>query len=826
MAKVSETPGCQGCPLARLYPQNNFVPLQLGGSKRLAIGESPGEEESIQLRPFVGAAGKWLEGMYRKAGIQKDEVTLVNCINCRPPDNVFPTDSDARSYISEAEAATAVAHCLEAHVWPVVRGRDWERIDLLGGHALHYIAGKDGIFTWRGSPVAVKGEAKPRCVPTLHPSYIARDQSMIPVVVNDFKKNTNVPPEHYDVSPSLEALRAFTATEFAFDIENDPKTSEVFLVGLTSKAFTAVVVPFHGAYREEIKRIFASAKVIYGQNIIQHDLPILALEQNHRVTVSDDCQVWDIMLLQHLLFPDLPHDLEFIASQFTNKPCWKHEGRGNPAKGIPHASDYWEKRNARDTDVTWQIGKVLVPMAKAAGVADLYNYVQWPLGRICRLMRDTGFKVDPNRIGAVRTQLKADMAAEEGHLPEKLRTHMVPIRKRQRAPEGTLSPKTGKPIKFVMVDAEEELVPWASSLVVQAYLYDELKLPQQLHVKTGEITVDKTALEKLYRKTQKREIRAINKLRKYATLINSFCKETMQSVSRMYPHFNVHGTSSGRLSSSDPNLQNIPEAARYIYVPSHAGWKIVEADFSGIENRLVAYFAGDQERLARLAQPGFNEHKFIASMFFNIPYETIEKDNDKDAPYGKAKRINHGTGYGMGAQKISKLYDMEFKEVKDLLFKWKQINACTVRWQSEVGERAKSAGLLTTPFARKRWFYTSSYFTESLSFLPQSSAADIIFRAMLGLMYERIGWPVERVLKVVGHVKAIPQPARLLLQVHDSLLFECPGELVDTLVATIKYVMEQPWPELGGLIIPVEVKVGNSWGETKPYTLPALKAAA
>jgi DNA polymerase I-like protein with 3'-5' exonuclease and polymerase domains len=88
---------------------------------------------------------------------------------------------------------------------------------------------------------------------------------------------------------------------------------------------------------------------------------------------------------------------------------------------------------------------------------------------------------------------------------------------------------------------------------------------------------------------------------------------------------------------------------------------------------------------------------------------------------------------------------------------------------------------------------------------------------MLALMYERIGWPLEKVLRVVDVVKPLPQPAQLLIQVHDSLIVECPEELVPEVVRVLRKVMTQPWKELGGFTIPIGVKVGNSWGEAETY---------
>lgn len=266
--------------MAAKFPTNAFVPAKIGSGKRLVVAEAPGENEALQGEPLVGTAGKWFDAMLRKARVNRDELTLLNVINCHPPQNIFPTDPEAKSYISAADGEASVQHCLKAHVWPLLKGREWARVDLLGEKALRYIAGKQGgIFQWRGSPMAIPelGD-KPIAIPTIHPAAIARDQSLIPVVINDLKKATILAPEDYQILPSLDDVRAFTATEFAFDIECSMATREITLVGLSSKLGKAIVIPFRGAYKAELKRIFKDATVLYAHNGIAFDVPILFKE--------------------------------------------------------------------------------------------------------------------------------------------------------------------------------------------------------------------------------------------------------------------------------------------------------------------------------------------------------------------------------------------------------------------------------------------------------------------------------------------------------------------------------------------------------------------
>jgi len=1051
----------------------------MGRGLRLVIAEAPGEVEAQRGLPLVGGSGSWLRGkelgstnvwrggMLGKAGIRDEDVSFVNCIQCQPPDNNFPTDSKSRRYISRQAAYDAVSHCYKAHVEPVLRARPWTRIDILGDKPLQFIAGKsDGISKWRGSPLPIPALGpNPITVPTFHPAYIMRNQVYYPVAVNDLRKTLEVPPEHYNLRPSLEDVQNFTATTFAFDIET-PKYREmgehapIEMIGLSDSNYHAIVAPCRGAYLVELKRIFRNAKAVISQNGTQFDLP--QLKEKLGVTISADCQEWDIMLMHHLLFPDYEHDLGFIGSQLTNHPAWKDD------------KSEFERYCARDTAITFECWQVLLPMLRREKMEDLYNLVSIPLGRICYLMHKTGIKIDPNNIGKVRAEILAEIKQKELLLPEQMRTYSKPCNKNEKAPPGYINPKTGKPGKIIKIASTKEVVPWNSPLVRQKFLYGteepwQLGLEVQLN-EEGNPTTGKQALDKLYGRTKNAAILALRQLGTLSELESTFCKQELLKVDRHHPHFNVHGTSQARLSSSNPNLQNCPESARYIYVPSHAGWKLIDCvtpltrilkadltwdearninigdeligfdeeqregvygrrlrkscvtnvrkiqkhcyrlitdqgtlvvsgnhsflkknsnngsnyewgkavdlkvgdklaflfkpwqtdfsydagwlagffdgegyvhsgtqfgfgqnpgqalekakrlllergfscnesgkskcrkmfvtddkafsafrllgsirpcrllpklkfegskfwgrksepatvnkiefvnvqdviaiettthtliaegflshncDFSQIENRLTAFFAGDKERLKRFDTiKDFSEHKFAASRFLGIPYDAVVKDNSKDAPYGKAKRIVHLTNYGGGALKIAKINDMDFKETKQIQEVWKAEIKATIDWQTRTAEQAKRQGWLRNPFGRKRDFFTSAYFCESLSFIPQSTAAEIILRVMIALMYERVGWPEDKVKKVVQVYHPLPMPARLLLQVHDSLVLECPSEQVEEVVRILYKVMMQPWPELNGFSIPISVKVGDDWGSAKDYVLSYETAAA
>jgi uracil-DNA glycosylase family 4 len=773
------------------------VAPRLGSNLRLEVGDFPGKIAAELGHPLGGGSGGWLRAMYSKAGLKEEENSVLNVIQCKQEEEEFPRHEHE-----------AIEHCRKAHVEPFLHIRPWKRVDVFGEYPLKYVLGKSiEITRWRGSLLEVPALSSQRiAIPTFHPRYIAKDQAMFPVAINDLRKNLDVEPEHYTLFPSLDDVRRFTSTVFAFDIETNGWTKEINIVGLCSKDYEVVVVPFTGEYIDELRRIFANATEVIGQNLVQFDLPVLA-HNGVYIRGPKDCMVWDTMLMHHLRFPTFPHDLEFIGKQFTNKGSWKADKVS------------FETYCARDVDVTWRSFHPLLSLLRQAGLEDTYKYVSWPIGKICRLMTDTGLSRSFNRIAKLRDELKESIKVQEGLLPGHLRSNVVYKNKRRPAPEGTLNEK-GKPVKYVYEPVPEIEVPWRSPAIKMRFLYEELRdakgkrLEVIKHVKTKQPTTDKNALDKLYVRHKLPELRALKELQRCSTLLNNFAKEDLKVNDVIHPSFNVHGTETGRLSSSGPNIQNQPPTVRYTYVPRKQGGRIISVDYSGIENRAVAWLAKDRKRSKWFESSDFSEHKYLAGLIEGIPYEDVIKSKDKDSPYAMAKVVVHGSDRLMGSKKIAAQYDIILEEVKRFQSIWKDEISDTIAWQKRVGESAARIGWLANPFNRKLWLWESNSITRAVSFMPQSTAADIIFRAMIALMYLRIDWPEEWARKVAPYVEPLPEGVLLLAQVHDELL--CETENADQVKPTLEVltrVMTQPWPELDGLSLPIGTADGDSWGD-------------
>lgn len=531
--------------------------------------------------------------------------------------------------------------------------------------------------------------------------------------------------------------------------------------------------------------------------------------------------------------------------------------------------------NARDTEGAFQINTHLDALLDRWGLTSLYWNVAVPISYICRDISDAGLRINTALIGEIREELGSEVIQLERTLPDGLIPFERPCNRNVPAPPNTYKPKVfkckgskkagtghdttlvtvhapgrieqcpdcGKEIsspklvlvKQIKVPSTETIRPYASQKQVIAYARaHKLKVP--MNRKRGTEAADKQAMSGWARTHP--EFRIVHEIKENNTLINTFAKESMLKQSRLYFRLNPVGTSEGRFSSSgqrkgiDPNIQNQPPSIRKIYIPDDPEFRFVELDYSGGENWLTAWLAKDQKRLARLGTPGYNEHLDLARQLFDCPDLTKSEEDVREfwgqrlsgfRCYDIAKHANHGSNYGMTWVKLQEYLEsvgifFTAKQCKDVLGIRADMNPDTVRWQNETIEMAKRDGFLRNVFGRIRWFSSRFVSTESLAFLPASTLADIIIRAMIGHYPER--FPNECVALGLTHVGTMEPNWRISAQIHDSLVLQGPGDL--TQVHRSAIIMEQPWKELQGFALKVGVKVGEpggSWGSLKTVTL-------
>lgn len=708
---VPKPPGCAGCPLEKIGV--GFVPFQLRKGPILMVGEQPGEDEAASGQCFTGGSGQWLRSLCRNAGIDFDQVSLTNTVLCNTRQdgaNIYPLSPDWH-LTSRQDAELAIKHCTETYLWPNITRSGKERVFAIGAQALKQLTGRDGIHTWRGSPLPLLGRMdRPRVIPTIHPAALMRQAKLSSVVVKDLRKSCILPPENYNLFPTLEELEAFKSRRFAFDLEWDGG-GNVTLCGLSDRFYTALVVPFHEPYLGILRRIFENATDIIGHNIIQADLPFI---ENLGWDVSR-AVIHDTMLKQHLVQPDYPHSLAFVASVLTNKVFWKGKWEAEEELGGEVSAQQWRSwdrpwglprelggymgchsaveafnlYNARDTDAEFQIDTPLSQLVTRYQLQDVYNYVSVPSAYICRSLGSQGLKLDTRRLGEVRSKLDSDILSLEAQLPEGLKPYDETVSCNIPAPPGTLRPRskvckgTGKlrhepytkeflqvgealcevcgrvmrsgklqEAKILKGTRQERVVPYNSPQKVQAYVAS-LELKEVYDTKTKRVTTGKKA-RKVWAKHHP-EFTLLGGLKQKKTLKDNFAKDALLEQERMFFRLLVHGTGEGRLSSKglrqgiDLNIQNQPKEFRKIYIPDHPDWGFLSLDVVQGENMLTCWLAKDWPRWERLQQPDYNEHSDLASRIFN---RKVIKGVQEDEPfYLVGKIFNHSKNYGAGARK-------------------------------------------------------------------------------------------------------------------------------------------------------------------------------
>ncbi|TWP08602.1 DNA polymerase I [TM7 phylum sp. oral taxon 350] len=303
-------------------------------------------------------------------------------------------------------------------------------------------------------------------------------------------------------------------------------------------------------------------------------------------------------------------------------------------------------------------------------------------------------------------------------------------------------------------------------------------------------------------------IEVIERYRELTKLINTYI-DTLPVLAdendRVHTTFNQNVVVTGRLSSTDPNLQNIPirtelgRKVREAFVPKE-GYTFIQADYSQFELRLAAVLAGDQEMV-----DGFNRdediHKRTAALVYGVPDNEVTKEMRRSA-----KVINFGILYGMSPRGLSVATKMSVKEAKDFIERYFKLRIKLKEYLDSIIDFAKQHGYVKTLFGRKRPandINSSNYMVaeaakrSTINMPIQGTEADLMKLSMIHLDEEL----EKRGLK-----------ARQIIQVHDSILLECPEDEVETVKELVKNVMENVYPKLG-IKLTVDVASGDNWGD-------------
>ncbi|MEE2789537.1 MAG: DNA polymerase I [Myxococcota bacterium] len=508
----------------------------------------------------------------------------------------------------------------------------------------------------------------------------------------------------------------------------------------------------------------------YGQNL-KYEWQILA----NTTDIQLDGVVCDAMLAAYLLEPGRRVGLDALSEDLLGHKMLTfgqvteaHQTKGQ-FKGVTleAATQY----AAEDADVALQVSDALTPKLKEEGLDDLLLSLEIPLARVLARMELTGILIDS-------ALLKAQSDAYEGRLAD-LTDRIYELA------EGPFN-----------IDSTKQLA---------SVLFDQLGLPSEKKTKTGHSTdagvlaklADLHALPALVL-----EYRHLRKLKN--TYLDTLPGLVHPKTGRLHSSFRQAVTATGRLSSSEPNLQNIPirtdegRAIRQAFIPQ-AGWSLLSADYSQIELRLLAHCSQD-EGLIQSFRDGADIHRRTAADVFNITESEVTPEQRR-----QAKSVNFGLMYGMSAFRLSNELKIPQSEARALIKRYFERYAGVKNYFDAAVEDARAAKKATTLLGRTRRLphidsksFTLRQQSERLAINTpiQGSAADILKLAML------------RVDRRLSREKA---QTRMLLTVHDELVFEvAPDETKDA----PRWIQEEMEAAMD-LSVPllVEVGMGAHWAE-------------
>jgi len=571
-------------------------------------------------------------------------------------------------------------------------------------------------------------------------------------------------------------------TTIAFDTETtsiDPTTAELVGISFAWTKGEAYYVPIPED-RAEAERIVAEFAPVLtdetvdkvGQNL-KYDMIVLK-----RYGCEVKGKLLDTMVMHYLLHPDKRHAMDLLSEQYLNyKPVPIKSLIGSGKKQLTMrevAVDKVVDYACEDADITLRLYHALWPELEEEELVELYETVEAPLIPVLRDMELEGINID------------ADFLTEYSKgLTEELHNIEREVYKIAGSEFNIGSPKQIGEILFGRMG-----VPYKGS-----------------KTKTGQFKTDEATLAEVAPDFP--IVKQILRHRSLSKLIGTYVDALpllMNEDGRIHSSFNQTIAATGRLSSANPNLQNIPvrtpEGAevRKAFIPRDQDHVLLASDYSQIELRLVAALSQDEGMLDAF-KTGKDIHTATAALIFNVPYEEVTR-----LQRYQAKTINFAILYGAGATRLTQELEISRAEASELIANYYERFTGLKQFMSGTVEQAREEGYVTTLLGRKRSLRDINSRSSVARALAermamntpiQGTAADMIKLAMIR---------IHKALREQGF------STRMILQVHDELVFDAPRDEVERVTPLIEELMREAIPNLDVPIV-VETGVGENWLE-------------
>ena len=607
--------------------------------------------------------------------------------------------------------------------------------------------------------------------------------------VSEFTRKTSETTSHFyqSVAPGM-ATKLFiknlmNQTAVCFDTETtglNPLTAELVGIAFSWEIGKGFYMPFP-ENKDEAQELIEQLRPFFknetiekiGQNL-KYDIKVLA-----KYNVDVKGKLFDTMLAHYLINPDMRHNMEVLAETYLNyTPISIIELIGKKGKNQLSMRDVpLEKQTeyaVEDTDITLQLKEHFQNELGEANTQKLFNDIEIPLLRVLAAMELEGINLDVNFLNSLSEDLNSDISNLE---------------------------------KSIYEAAGEEF-NIASPKQLGIILFEKLKLVDKpKKTKTGQYATGEDILSYLAKDhaiiQNILEYRGLAKLK--STYVDALPTQVEETTGRVHTDYMQTVAATGRLSSNNPNLQNIPirtergRQVRKAFVPRNEDYILLAADYSQIELRIIAALS-KEETMIQAFKNGEDIHASTASKVFNVPLEEVTREQR-----GNAKTVNFGIIYGVSAFGLSNQTDLSRGEAKELIDTYYETYPKLRAYMSEQVDFARDNGYVQTVLGRRRYLkdinsrnaiVRGAAERNAVNAPIQGSAADIIKIAMINI-YNKLE---------AGNYKT-----KMLLQVHDELVFDVYKPELETIKTLVKTEMESAF--IMDVPLDVEVDTGLNWLE-------------
>ena len=793
-------------------PESNFVPPEgTLGAKYVIVGEAPGYEETQQKRFFVGASGNLLTDLLENVGILRKRCYITNVIKEKPKGNNISSyiRFNTKGEATLSKAALDYMNQLKEELSKTTANV----IVAVGNIALWALTGKTGILQYRGSVLESTLLPGRKVIPIIHPSaalrlfiyarYIHLDlfkvlsESEFPEI-RRIERNLKVFPTYTESILYLRDIEK-NCSSIGCDIETSRSTHEVTHISFSKSKTDAISIQFFKngknffTMEEEANIWFLIAKILENPDkeiIIQNAaFDAWYLFRKYGIVINN---IHDTMIAMRIAFPDFRSGLDFLCSVYTDVPYYKDDGKDHTVIGNEIA---FAEYSARDSVVLPEIMNHLEDDLKKQN-----NYKHFR--ERCELieplifMQEHGFLV--NTKGIKEEKIRAQSRLRE--LEEEFRTTVG--------------------IKDISLTSTQQLQNYFYiTLGIRPFTKTSVKKDGS---KTQSDTLDEKALQRIGVGTKSRKPRPeaflILEHRKLSKLDSTYYDlSDIDSDNRMRCSFHPVGAKTGRLSSSENvfgtgmNMQNQPHSMRKFFL-ADPGHILFDVDLAQAEWRIVAYLSMDYNMIDVLEKGGDIHAKTAANLFMlredqisDKPGSAPNVGNGEQSQRFWGKKMNHATNYDASANELSLQFYIPIHQAKEL--RQRYLNGypgIEMTFWAGIRRQIDKNRTITDLFGKSITYRDrlADVYKSAYNYIPQSSVGYIINEWGLKRMY---------------FDQDLFKDFKLLLQVHDSLVFQVRTENVPKIVHglnVLKSSLEQEITYNGQTFhIPADFKFGLNWGK-------------